>query len=111
MRSLQKETENPPSSAQLGSEVELGSGNQERASMPAEKLSSEAMRRIGRAFRQARLKQNLSLEGAAYVLGLRPNFLSRVETGVSSPSLPKLIRAMEVIGLDPNDLRGPQDGK
>jgi transcriptional regulator with XRE-family HTH domain len=61
---------------------------------------------IGRAMRQARHALGLTQEQVAEKLELSVEFCSRIERGVSLPSLKTFVRLAEVLRVDVNVLLG-----
>lgn len=61
---------------------------------------------IGRAMRQARHALGLTQEQVAEKLELSVEFCSRIERGVSLPSLKTFVRLAEVLQVDVNILLG-----
>jgi transcriptional regulator with XRE-family HTH domain len=67
----------------------------------------KAGKRIGAAWRKARGKRTQAQ--VAQILHLSPNHYARLERGEERPSATLLIESIDEMGVDPNDLRLPEE--
>lgn len=59
---------------------------------------------IGRRIRDARLWANLTQEGLAEAIGVERRTVVRIELGITSPPVDRLLRIARALGVPPADL-------
>lgn len=63
-------------------------------------LSENIYRRIGLKISYYRKLKNLEQRELAYIVGISPQYLSRIECGRKIPSIPVLVRIAEKLCID-----------
>ena len=62
------------------------------------------MLHIGKKIRKIRKQQNRTLEEIATYCGVRKSMLSKIENGVTTPTIPRLMKIAEALGVQVSDL-------
>jgi len=68
------------------------------------RYKSNAAKRLGRRLRQLREERGLKLEELGRLSDTDPGNLSRIEHGLSEPTLPRLRALAKVLGVEASDL-------
>ena len=66
-------------------------------------------RNFGVSLKKWRLKKELKLKDMALHTGLSVSFLSKIENGVSNPSVDNIQKICSVLGITPDDLLAPDN--